>query len=122
MSTLQEKSHSILVVEDDQDIRTSLVELLESEGYKTEAAENGQRALEILRVIPKPCLVLLDMMMPVMDGREFLNEVKKDSQLAPIPILIVSAVAEAKESGTVGFVRKPIDIDVILRKVNQFCH
>ena len=123
MSTLQKNCHSILVVEDDEDIRTTLVELLESEGYKTHAAENGKIALEKLQEIPKPCLVLLDMMMPIMDGREFLNQIMKDSLLAPIPILVVSAVADVSNTkGAVGFIKKPIDIDVILRLVAQYCH
>lgn len=123
MSTLQSNCHSILVVEDDDDIRNTLVDLLESEGYKTESAENGMKALEILQQIPKPCLVLLDMMMPIMNGREFLDQIMKDSLLAPIPVLVVSAIADQNNSkGAVGFIKKPIDIDVILRLVGQYCH
>jgi CheY-like chemotaxis protein len=114
--------HSVLVVEDDDDIRNAIVDLLESEGYCTEAAENGKEALEKLYHIPKPCLVLLDMMMPIMNGRQFLDEVMKDSKLAPLPILIVSAVAEkSNTAGSVGFLKKPIDIDVVLNVVSQYC-
>lgn len=114
--------HSILVVEDDKDIRSAIVSLLESEGYKTESAENGKVALEKLTVIPKPCLVLLDMMMPIMNGREFLDTVMKDSTLAPLPILIVSAIADRTNTeGSVGFLKKPIDINVVLDVVSQYC-
>ncbi len=114
---------SILVVEDDDDIRNAMVDLLESEGYNTESAINGKDALEKLRRInQKPCLVMLDMMMPIMNGREFLDEVMKDSHLAPIPILIVSAIADKSNSkGSVGFLKKPIDIDVVLKVVSQYC-
>ncbi len=115
--------HSILIVEDDDDIRNALADLLEDEGYHTEAAINGKDALEKLEEIPKPCLVLLDMMMPIMNGRQFLDEVMKDAYLAPIPILIVSAVADKTNTeGSVGFLKKPIDIDVVLNVVAQYCH
>lgn len=114
--------HSILVVEDDEDIRNALTDLLEDEGYHTEAAVNGKEALRILGEIPKPCLVLLDMMMPIMNGRQFLDEVMKDSRLAPIPILIVSAIADKTNiEGSIGFLKKPIDIDVVLNVVSQYC-
>ena len=114
--------HSILVVEDDKDIRNAIVSLLETEGYKTESAENGKVALEKLSVIPKPCLVLLDMMMPIMNGREFLDTVMKDSTLAPLPILIVSAIADRTNTeGSIGFLKKPIDINVVLDVVAQYC-
>lgn len=114
---------SILVVEDDDDIRNAIVDLLENEGYNAQAAINGKDALEKLRGIDhKPCLVLLDMMMPIMNGREFLDEVMKDSHLAPIPVLIVSAVADKSNTeGSVGFLKKPIDIDVVLKVVSQYC-
>lgn len=113
---------SILVVEDDEDIRSALIELLESEGYEAHEASNGKEALDTLHEIPKPCLVLLDMMMPIMNGRQFLDEVMKDSKLAPIPVLIVSAVADKTNTeGSVGFLKKPIDIDVILKLVSQYC-
>lgn len=114
---------SILVVEDDDDIRNVLTDLLESEGYKAYSARNGLEALEILKSIEHPCLVLLDMMMPIMNGREFIDQVKKDTRLAPIPILVVSAIADGTNtSGSIGFLKKPIDIDVVLRVVSQYCN
>lgn len=114
---------SILVVEDDDDIRNAIVDLLETEGYSTESAVNGKDALDKLAIIPKPCLVLLDMMMPIMNGREFLDRVMKDSHLAPLPVLIVSAVADKTNTeGSVGFLKKPIDIEVVLKVVGQYCN
>lgn len=114
---------SILVVEDDADIRTAMVDILESEGYHTESATNGQEALDLLKKIQKPCLVLLDMMMPIMNGREFLDRVTQDSVLAPIPVLIVSAIADKSDTeGAIGFVKKPVDIDVVLKFVDQYCN
>ena len=114
---------AVLVVEDDDSIRTSMIEMLEMEGYKTFSAANGQQALDLLKdKIPKPCLVLLDMMMPIMNGREFLDAVMKDARLAPIPVLIVSAVADpANAKGSIGFLKKPIDIDNVLDIVSKYC-
>ncbi len=123
VKNVSECCKTILVVEDDDDIRNAIVDLLENEGYTTEAAINGKDALDKLRAIDhKPCLVLLDMMMPIMNGRDFLDEVMKDSRLAPIPVLIVSAVADKSNTeGSVGFLKKPIDIDVVLKVVSQYC-
>ena len=113
---------SVLVVEDDEDIRTAMVDILESEGYTTESATNGQEALELLHKIHKPCLVLLDMMMPIMNGREFLDKIMEDTYLAPIPVLVVSAVADkADTEGAVGFLKKPVDIDMVMKMVKRYC-
>ncbi len=85
-------------------------------------AVNGKDALDKLAVISKPCLILLDMMMPIMNGRQFPDAVMRDAKLAPLPILIVSAVADKTNTEvSVGFLKKPIDIDVILEVVNQYC-
>lgn len=122
---MEEKTNtcnSILIVEDDEDIREVIVDLLESEGYHTSTAGNGREALDLLGSIKKPCLVLLDMMMPIMNGREFLDEVMKDSRLAPLPVLVVSAIADKTNTyGSIGYLKKPIDIDVVLKVVEQYC-
>ncbi len=122
MSENKNCCQAILVVEDDSDIRNALIDMLESEGYHAESAANGKEALDLLHTIQKPCLVLLDMMMPIMNGREFLDEVMKDSYLAPIPVLVVSAIADRTTTkGAIGFIKKPVDIDTILKIVNQYC-
>lgn len=122
MSEIKACCQSVLVVEDDQAIREIMVDVLETEGYQTFAASNGQEALDLLHEIAKPCLVLLDMMMPIMNGREFLDRVMEDAYLAPIPVLVVSAIADKTDvSGAVGFVKKPVDIDVVLNVVNEYC-
>jgi CheY-like chemotaxis protein len=119
----EQHCNSILIVEDDQSIRETMIEMLEGEGYNTFSAINGKDALTLLRDgIPKPCLVLLDMMMPIMNGREFLDEMMKDAVLAPIPVLIVSAIADPSNTkGSVGFLKKPVDIDAVLATVSRYC-
>ena len=79
--------NSILVVEDDQSIRDSVVQILSLEGYSPEAAANGKEALEKLHHLHKPCLILLDLMMPVMDGYAFLSQIGKDIDLAHVVIM-----------------------------------
>lgn len=117
-----EKCSSILVVDDDVDIRNAIVEVLEMEGHMTMQASNGKEALDILAANEKPCLVLLDMMMPVMNGREFLNVVQASVKLRPVPVVVVSAHATVNDTqGSVGFLRKPVNIDSIIKIASQYC-
>lgn len=111
-------------MEDDEDIRESLRDLLESEGYAVSTAANGQEALARLTAPERPCLILLDMMMPVMSGAEFLTVLREDQALAPIPVIVVSAwPKEAAKSGAdiQGFVQKPVDLDRLLAFIRQYC-
>src|SRR5690349_23695253 len=88
---------SVLVVEDDFDLRDALVPILEYEGHRVVSAANGKEALERLRTMPPPSLILLDLMMPVMDGEQFRAQQLRDPALASIPVVIVSAHASAEE-------------------------
>lgn len=120
MATAPQKT--ILVVEDDHDTRVSLRNLLEGEGYFVFSATNGQRGLETLRRIKTPCLILLDLMMPIMNGEDFLSAVDVDPHLSPIPIVLVSAFPErAKKLVAKAFVQKPIDLNALLHVVHQHC-
>lgn len=115
----------VLVVDDDEDLRAALADILEAEGYEVSVAADGQEALEVLREegAPLPGLVLLDMMMPVMDGWEFCAHQRRDPRLAHVPVLVLSASADveraAAELGTQGYLRKPMDIDALLGAVAQ---
>ena len=112
---------SVLIVEDDKNIRETLRDALEMEGYIVVTAINGLDGLEKLKKIPKPSLVLLDMMMPVMDGREFLDAVLADHSLAPIPVIIVSAdIDESKKLGAKAYIKKPADLDLLLKWVEMY--
>jgi two-component system chemotaxis response regulator CheY len=112
---------TILVVEDDQNIRDTLRDALELEGYHVLVAVNGQEGLEKIRLLPQPSLVLLDMMMPIMNGREFLNAVLADHRLAPIPVIIVSADIDAtKQIGAKAYMKKPADLDLLINWISTF--
>jgi CheY-like chemotaxis protein len=116
------KCSTILVVEDDEGIRSSLQLMLEYSGYKVETAANGKQGLERLSSIEQPCLILLDLMMPVMDGWAFAEVMKKDMTLATIPIVVVTAFADKAESiGASRIVKKPVEMDTLLRFVQEYC-
>ncbi len=108
----------ILIVEDDLDIRDALQEILEDEGYLPYAAANGAEALEVLDRVPKPGLVLLDLMMPVMDGYQFLEIFRANPEFADIPVVVVTA-GILVVPGITGFIKKPFDTAQLLRMVNK---
>lgn len=114
---------ALLIVEDDEAIRSTMKMALEFENYQVFAAENGKEGLEILPKIPRPCLILLDLMMPVMDGWAFAEALEQDMILASIPVVVVTAFAEkAKTIKKVrGLIKKPIDMDTLLDLVKQYC-
>lgn len=115
--------YSVLLVEDCDDLRNLEASLLEDEGYHVTKACNGKEALDILNGgQPPPCIVLLDLMMPVMNGHQFLNAIRTNTKFEHIPVLIVSAVAEQPEmNGAIGFMRKPINLDILFETVSQYC-
>lgn len=114
----------VLVVEDDQAIRETLRMLLELEGYRVITATNGQEALGLLKTIEPPCLILLDLMMPVMNGWDFLKARSSDAALEAIPVIVVSAANAGSlvfPPGADALVRKPVDVDVLLKAVRDWC-
>jgi CheY-like chemotaxis protein len=114
----------ILVVDDDVDIRESLVELLQAEGYVAVGAANGQEALGLLRS-RRASVILLDLMMPVMDGFQFRREQLDDPALSQIPVVVVSAGGGCEQAaldmGVLGCVKKPLDVPRLLRMIRSAC-
>jgi CheY-like chemotaxis protein len=114
----------ILIVEDDVSIREALKELLEVEGYDALTACNGREGIEVLKTALCPCLILLDLMMPVMTGWEFIEEIKRTDhgRLKDNPVFVLSAVANEKNTpGVAGFLRKPMELESVLSAVKHFC-
>ncbi len=114
----------ILVVDDDQAIRETLSEVLEDEGYAVASAENGLDAIHYLRSQDPPSLILLDLMMPVMNGWQFRDEQLRDPSLKTIPVVVISAdngVREKAASIAVDhYMRKPIDLEELLELIERF--
>jgi two-component system, OmpR family, response regulator CpxR len=116
----------ILIIEDSFEIREMLTLLLEEEGYDTVAMANGQEALDFLRESHQlPCLILLDLMMPIMDGSIFGHEQQQDSALSQIPVVVVSATLNAKQVASsihaTAYLQKPIDFEALLDVVRGHC-
>jgi len=110
----------VLVVDDDPDILEALAEILEGEGFEVRRARNGKEALERLEPVP-PRLILLDLMMPVMDGWEFSQQMRRRPPVADLPIIVLSADrnvgAKARDIGAVGHLAKPFELTDLLEMV-----
>jgi CheY-like chemotaxis protein len=108
-------SPPVLLVEDDPDIREDLAFLIECQGYQVETAENGRAALDILSAGTRPCLIVLDLMMPVMDGWQTHSQLQKSDEWAHIPVVLLSGIADiadkARNMRVQGYLKKPIDFD-----------
>ena len=115
--------HTILVVEDDAEIRELVADVLQEAGYSVVQAANGQEALDWLRdAVPRPCAILLDLMMPVLSGPELLEIMAEDQQLAALPVIVVSAIAERGTApGVKRFLRKPVSSTVLRKVVAEYC-
>jgi CheY-like chemotaxis protein len=115
----------VFIVEDDKDIRETFEEALKQEGFGVESFANGQKAIDRLKSSPEPCLVLLDMMMPVMNGEEFMNHFHTlPATILPIPVFLVSANSsdeKAKKMGCRGFIKKPVELEALLIIVHTYC-
>jgi CheY-like chemotaxis protein len=113
----------ILLAEDDEDLREAMVDTLHDAGYSVEAVGNGRDALEWLEdtAVP-PKIILLDLMMPVMDGWQFLSERQKTPKVASVPVIVLSANASFLEQGeTVAFLRKPVAVKPLLDIIAGYC-
>lgn len=110
----------ILIVDDDDEIRATLREILEYEGHEVLAASNGSQALAALRTGSRPCLILLDLMMPVMSGYAFRQAQLRDPMLASIPVIFLSAHAHGEQLDA-EVIQKPFRLDRLLLAVEKAC-
>jgi CheY-like chemotaxis protein len=112
----------VLVIEDDSDIRNSLRDILQLEEMDVVLATNGQEGLDQLSVHPDVRIVLLDMMMPIMDGSEFLRRIRSDDKWADIPVIAVSAGGlRASSIDAQAFMAKPFDLGALLDTIHRLC-
>jgi CheY-like chemotaxis protein len=116
-------THAILVVDDDDDLRETLQTVLEAEGYEVASATNGRDALAYLRSNPLPCLVLLDLMMPIMDGWEFIQHQEADPKLADLVVIVVTAATDGRLNALAPrtVLPKPVPFERLLGAVEQHC-
>ena len=127
---MTQSAGNILIVEDDPDVREMLATLLSMEGFYAVGAEDGLEALHLLRTVrhrapDTPCLVLLDLKMPRLGGREFRRAQLGDPMVANVPVAVMSGAVDlerrAQDLGAVASVPKPIDIEALLVVVRKYC-
>ena len=114
-------NRNILIVEDDNDIRATEKDLLESEGYQVEVASNGVEALEVLRH-SHPALIMLDLMMPGMNGWQFMDKEREILKKEGIPVVVTTAGGTAVPADVAGVITKPFSIASLLETVNSLTH
>lgn len=110
---------SVLVVDDESDIREAVAEVLADEGYVVHGAGDGAEALRKARAV-HPDIVLLDLMMPGMNGWEFRAAQKGDPELSDIPVVVLSALGRVAGMDAAGFIQKPFDLDELLDAVREY--
>lgn len=124
MTAKERIGKNILVIEDDGATRDALALFLRGEGYTVAVVKNGQEGLDHLRHTPPPDLILLDLLMPTMDGYTFREEQQRDPALACIPVVVLSAAgvvaAQGDLLGDVGYLQKPVDADLLLSAIHRF--
>jgi CheY-like chemotaxis protein len=116
---------SVMIVEDDPDTREMLERFLQLEGFKVRTAANGQLALQSLQDDSALCVILLDLMMPVMNGWQFRREQTKDPKLSKIPVVVVTAAGPRDDIPVIdadGWLSKPVDFDRLLATIAPLCN
>jgi CheY-like chemotaxis protein len=119
-----DKAHSILLVEDDDFIRQEISEALEDEGYRVATAAHGKEALAILAEGARPSVVLLDLMMPVMNGWQFRQAQAHHPAYSGIPVVVVTAAGSRADIPPIeahGWLAKPLDLERLLETIQPFC-
>ena len=114
---------SIFIVEDDVDTREMLAKFLELEGFEVAVAVNGKQALEMLSAGTPASVILLDLMMPVMDGWEFRRRQKHTPELADIPVVAITAAGQPKQDSIIvdRLLPKPLDLEHVLQALHDYC-
>ena len=119
-------SHTVLVIEDDEDIRQALLEILEEHGFNAAGVKHGAEALQFLtQATDLPCVILLDLMMPVMDGATFRDAQRQNPRLSTIPVVVLSAYRDVEKQamglGAVSVLMKPPSVRELMSVLSAHC-
>jgi two-component system, chemotaxis family, chemotaxis protein CheY len=111
----------VLIIDDDESIRTALAELLELSGYQVAVAADGQDALELLADGLEPNAIVLDLVMPRMDGWAFLSRLRADPRFQGVPVVVTSAIASQAPADADVYLQKPFDLGLLDHEVARLC-
>jgi CheY-like chemotaxis protein len=114
-------THTVLVVEDEEDLREMVRDALELNGYSVVTAQDGHEALKKLDEIDRLCLVLLDLLMPGMNGWDFMAALRKRAELASVPVIVHSSATASTPAGATRVLQKPVMFDQLLSVVREYC-
>lgn len=109
---------TVLIIDDEPDLRNGLGDIFEDEGYRVVTAADGQEGLERMRSLARPCVVLLDLIMPILSGNEAYTAMQADPALVGIPVIVMTSAPWLAPSGVL-VMRKPIDLDRLLATVKR---
>jgi CheY-like chemotaxis protein len=107
-------------VDDDEDIRESLRDAFEDAGYQVRCAANGREGLDVLKRGDRPCVVVLDLIMPIMTGNEMYDAMQADPKLADVPVIMSTSDASRAPSGVL-LLKKPVNLQRMLATIGRFC-
>jgi CheY-like chemotaxis protein len=115
-------AHTVLIVEDEEDLRDMLRDALELNGYSVVTASNGQEALTKIAGIHELCLVILDLLMPVMNGWDCFQKIRERSEFASVPVVVHTSAAFRAPAGATRVLQKPLKFDRLLSVVKEYCN
>jgi CheY-like chemotaxis protein len=113
--------HTLLIVEDEEDLREMLRDALERRGFHVATAANGQEALALMPQIEHLCLVLLDLFMPEMNGWDFFDAMKARKEFEHVPVIITTSAPNRAPVGATRVMQKPLSLDRVVSTVQEFC-
>jgi CheY-like chemotaxis protein len=114
-------THTVLVVEDEEELREMMRDALELNGYLVVTAEHGQDALDKIGGIEHLCLVILDLLMPVMNGWDFVERMRQRAELTSVPVVVHSSAPADPPAGVTRVLQKPMNFDRLLSIVGEYC-
>ena len=114
-------THTVLLVEDDDELRESMRDLLEEGGYVVVTARDGQEALDAVARVEHVCVVVLDLLMPRMDGWEFFEKMRARPELTSVPVVVQSSAPSRAPAGVALVLKKPVEPERLLSVVREYC-
>jgi len=113
--------HTVLIVEDEEDLRELMSDALQLRGYKVVTAEEGTDALRKIEDIGRPCVILLDLLMPGMNGWEFFERVRERPELESVPVVVYSSASTRAPAGATRVLQKPLAFERLVSIVAEYC-